>query len=165
MSSDRNYRLASGRICTLRARPLPGLPSYHVLFLAGEAAARDPLEERELFVLAQHVAAEAAAVAALVSSTRHDAGAAGQDALLLRDIDLSILGASPDRYARYERDIRSEYAIVPEDLYRQGRRRVLEHFLERMVIYETPYFYEPLESQARENLARAIAALCPARDP
>lgn len=102
---------------------------------------------------------ETEAIAALVLSTRHDADVLGHDARCLSDIDLSILGASPERYARYERDIRREFAIVPEELYRRGRRRVLEKFLERMAIYETPYFSERLEHQARENLARAIAVL------
>ncbi|HKP64573.1 MAG TPA: hypothetical protein VJV78_47885 [Polyangiales bacterium] len=103
--------------------------------------------------------ADAEVIAALVLCTKHDAPAPGHDAELLRDVDLSILGASPERYARYERDIRREYAAVPEDLYRQARRHVLGKFLERLAIYQTPYFYERLESQARENLARAIAAL------
>ena len=114
---------------------------------------------RELAARAGIASSEADAIAALVLCTKHDAAASGVDAHLLRDVDLSILGAPPERYARYERDIRREYAIVPEDLYKQARRRVLEKFLERFAIYETPYFYERLEGQARENLARAIAAL------
>lgn len=57
MSSDRNFRLSSGRSCTLRARPLPGLRHYHVLFLASEQDGPSQREERELFVLAQLAAA------------------------------------------------------------------------------------------------------------
>lgn len=114
---------------------------------------------RELAARAGIALSEVEAITALVLCTKHDAAASGLDAHLLRDVDLSILGAPPDRYARYERDIRREYAIVPEDLYKPARRRVLEKILERLAIYETPYFYERLEGQARENLARAIAAL------
>ncbi|HKP64574.1 MAG TPA: hypothetical protein VJV78_47890 [Polyangiales bacterium] len=57
MTADRCYRLSSGRTCTLRARPLLGLRSYHVLFLASDPGAPSQREERELFVLAQRVAA------------------------------------------------------------------------------------------------------------
>lgn len=114
---------------------------------------------RELAARAGIAPSEAEPIAALVLCTKHGAAASGLDAHLLRDVDLSILGAPPDRYARYERDIRREYAVVPDDLYKPARRRVLEKFLERMAIYETPYFYERLERQARENLARATAAL------
>ena len=98
-------------------------------------------------------------IAQLVLNTTHTAEAASPDAELLIDIDLSILGASPERYRRYEADIRREYASVPEDLYRQGRLHVLNAFLERTGIYHTTYFYERLERQARENLAEAVAAL------
>ena len=56
MSADRHYLLSSGRTCTLRARPLPGLRTYHVLFLASDSQQPTQHEERELFILAQHVA-------------------------------------------------------------------------------------------------------------
>jgi predicted metal-dependent HD superfamily phosphohydrolase len=36
---------------------------------------------------------------------------------------------------------------------------VLDSFLERTAIYQTPYFYDRLERQARDNLAEATAAL------
>jgi predicted metal-dependent HD superfamily phosphohydrolase len=98
-------------------------------------------------------------IAGLIMCTTHAAHADGPDARLLVDIDLSILGAAPDRYQRFERDIRREYAAIPEELYRSGRLHVLNGFLERIAIYETPYFAERLERQARANLAAATAAL------
>jgi predicted metal-dependent HD superfamily phosphohydrolase len=98
-------------------------------------------------------------IAGLVLGTTHRAEAADPDARLLADIDLSILGASPERYRRYEADVRREYAAIPEELYRRGRLHVLDSFLERTAIYQTPHFYERLERQARENLAAAAAPL------
>ena len=98
-------------------------------------------------------------IAALILCTTHAAVPTGRDAQLLVDIDLSILGAAADRYARFERDVRREYAAVPEELYRAGRSKVLSSFLERFAIYETPYFAERLERQARANLAAALDAL------
>jgi predicted metal-dependent HD superfamily phosphohydrolase len=108
---------------------------------------------------AQIPAARALRIAALIACTTHASHPEGTDARLLVDIDLSILGAAPDRYQRFERDVRREYASVPEELYRAGRLRVLSRFLERLAIYETPYFYERLERQARANLSAATEAL------
>ncbi len=75
------------------------------------------------------------------------------------DIDLAILGAAPLRYARFERDIRREYACFDELQYRAGRARVLAGFLQRLSIYQTYPFATRLEAQARDNLSRAHAAL------
>ena len=60
MSTDLRYPLASGRVCTLRARPLPGLPTHHVLFFASEQGAPLQHEEREMFGLAQVAASSLA---------------------------------------------------------------------------------------------------------
>jgi predicted metal-dependent HD superfamily phosphohydrolase len=99
-------------------------------------------------------------IARLVATTAHGSAAPHDpDACLLADIDLSILGASPERYRRYEADIRLEYARFPDALYQPGRLKVLDSFLERTAIYTTPYFYDRLERQARENLAQATHAL------
>ncbi len=101
----------------------------------------------------------AARVHALILATRHDAAPEGADARLLVDVDLSILGAADERFAEYERQIRAEYAWVPEPDYRRGRARVLSSFLERPAIYGTSWFSGRLEGRARANLARSLAAL------
>jgi len=99
-------------------------------------------------------------VAALVLATAgHEAPAADLDAQLLLDIDLAILGASPARFAEFERQIRAEYSHVPERDFRAGRARVLAGFLARPRIYATQPFRDALEQRARDNLARALAAL------
>jgi len=97
-------------------------------------------------------------IARLIQSTAtHDAGSG--DAAILSDIDLSILGASPARYARYEQEVRREYAAIDEASYRVGRARVLRGFLERIEIYRTPRLAARLEAQARDNLSSALRAL------
>ncbi len=101
-------------------------------------------------------------VSALILATATHAGEGEGDAALLSDIDLAILGAPPARYARFERDVRREYGQYDEATYAAGRRAVLSSFLERLAIYRTPYF-QRLEAQARDNLARALSALPPAR--
>lgn len=98
-----------------------------------------------------------ARVCALVLSTAtHDAHEG--EAALLGDIDLAILSAPPARFARFEHDVRREYAHVGDAAYRLGRARVLRGFLERLAIYRTPAF-EHLEGEARRNLTRALASL------
>lgn len=99
----------------------------------------------------------AARVRGLVMATRHADEPEGADTRLLVDVDLSILGAAPERFDESDAQIRREYAHVPEADFRVGRCRVLRGFLERPRIYATSFFSDRFEAQARENLARAIA--------
>lgn len=71
---------------------------------------------------------------------------------LFTDADLSILGADPQTYSAYAKQIRAEYAIFPDEVYNQGRRNVLNNFLQRERIYKTKEFSVRYESQARINL-------------
>jgi predicted metal-dependent HD superfamily phosphohydrolase len=95
----------------------------------------------------------------LVMATRHDQPPADPDAQLLVDMDLAILGADRARFDESDAQVRSEYAHVPEQAYRQGRRAVLRRFLDRPRLYSTGRFHSTLESRARENLQRALARL------
>jgi predicted metal-dependent HD superfamily phosphohydrolase len=81
------------------------------------------------------------------------------DAKLMLDIDLSILGTAPHIYEQFENDVRYEYKRVPKFIFRKKRKEILETFLQRPKIYQTPYFQERLEIQARRNLERAITNL------
>lgn len=98
-------------------------------------------------------------VKALIMATKHDAVPRNDDARLLVDIDLAILGAEPDRFDEYERQVRREYEWVAETAFRAGRLKILEQFLARPRIYGTEFFFGRLESMARENLSRSIEAL------
>jgi predicted metal-dependent HD superfamily phosphohydrolase len=100
--------------------------------------------------------AVAARVAALVLATRHSAAPSGRDEQVLVDIDLSILGAEPARFAEYDRQIREEYAFVPADTYKLKRREVLQSFLDRPRLYLTEPMHAALEEPARRNLRRAV---------
>ncbi|MEY4240575.1 MAG: hypothetical protein RJA14_271 [Pseudomonadota bacterium] len=77
----------------------------------------------------------------------------------LVSIDLSILGADPDRYDAYAAAIREEYAHVPEPLYRAGRAAILGRFLESEALFADPIWAARFEALARANLTREIAAL------
>ena len=77
----------------------------------------------------------------------------------LVSIDLSILGAQPERYHAYARAIREEYAHVPEPAWRVGRAAVMGRFLESPRLFADPLWAERYETQARANLRREIAQL------
>ncbi|HVJ30391.1 MAG TPA: hypothetical protein VNA66_08815 [Gammaproteobacteria bacterium] len=100
-------------------------------------------------------------VAALIMATRHDAVPADADAVVLVDVDLSILGAPPLRFDEYEREVREEYAGVPDAVFRRGRRKILRRLLERPHLYNTPRMRESHERRARANLERSVARLKP----
>lgn len=100
-----------------------------------------------------------ATVRELIMDTRHAATPASLDGQYLVDIDLAILGQTPEKFDAYERAIRLEYAHVPEEAFRKGRAGVLRKFLERPAIYHTAMFREKYEAAARENIERSIARL------
>jgi predicted metal-dependent HD superfamily phosphohydrolase len=95
------------------------------------------------------------ATKALILRTKdHLAPAGDVDSPILLDADLAILGATEPRYDAYAQAIRQEYAWVPEEQYRAGRRQVLERFLRRERIFLTEEWFATLERPARRNLTR-----------
>ncbi|MFM2059496.1 MAG: hypothetical protein RLY71_3881 [Pseudomonadota bacterium] len=119
-------------------------------------------ERRSADWAAQELAACGAAgpvirrIESLIMATCHAAVPLDADQQLLVDIDLAILGAPPTRFAEYDRQVKAEYAWVPDALYRSKRREVLLGFLSRPFIYSTGHFMERFEQQARANLQEAI---------
>lgn len=92
-------------------------------------------------------------VVRMIWATAHAADPpADRDTRALLDADLVILGASPERYARYAADIRKEYAWVPEPEYRAGRAAVLNRFLALPRIYHAEPLFAEGEERARVNL-------------
>jgi predicted metal-dependent HD superfamily phosphohydrolase len=73
--------------------------------------------------------------------------------------DLSILGSTPDIFAAYEEAVRREYGWVPDALWREGRKKVLQGFLDRPAIYASPEFRASHEAAARANLTRSLERL------
>ncbi len=95
----------------------------------------------------------------MILATKHNISPPSIDAELLVDIDLSILGKPRKEFDEYERNIQKEYSWVPEDIFREERRLILQEFLDRETIYTTDFFRKKYETQARENLKRSIAML------
>lgn len=92
----------------------------------------------------------------LIMATKHDAETSEPDQQLLVDIDLAILGAAPERFAEYDRQVRAEYSWVPGFVYNIKRKAVLKSFLARQSIYRTKHFRELYEARARCNLASVV---------
>ena len=98
-------------------------------------------------------------VAASILATRHQGDVTDNDAQLLVEVDLSILGSEPAVYWRYEENIRKEYIWVPEDVFRRERVKILRGFLDQQYIYYHREYRERFEVKSRANLERAIARL------
>lgn len=74
------------------------------------------------------------------------------DTIYFLDADLSILGQDIETYKTYFQNVRKEYSIYPDILYKPGRKKVLKHFLGMDRIFKTEYFHKKFESQAKMNI-------------
>ncbi|PUA81639.1 HD domain-containing protein [Nocardioides currus] len=102
----------------------------------------------------------AAEVARLVRMTEHhQAFPDDLNAAALSDADLGILAAGRDRYEQYARDVRTEYAHVPDADFRAGRAAVLGDLLDGPSLFRTPQGRALWEEPARANVAAEIASL------
>jgi predicted metal-dependent HD superfamily phosphohydrolase len=90
----------------------------------------------------------------LATKTHHDT--LDVDTNYFTDADLSILGKPESEYVIYLQQIREEYRLFPDLIYKPARRKVLKHFLQMGRIYKSGYFYDRYELQARKNLAREL---------
>ena len=77
---------------------------------------------------------------------------------LFLDADLRILSANEKDLMKFEENIRKEFSIYPDLVYNQGRKQVLEGFLQRPKIYFSE-MGKPWEQQARNNLQLLINRL------
>ena len=82
-----------------------------------------------------------------------------EDTNWLIDFDLIILSKDWDDYKIYCNQIRKEYKIYPNILYKPGRKKALQHFLENPFIYQTEVFKTKYEVKARENIRKEISTL------
>jgi predicted metal-dependent HD superfamily phosphohydrolase len=98
-------------------------------------------------------------VSALVRATTHRAAVADPDQQLIVDADLSGLGQGWSVVEASSRNIRREYAFVPEDDYVNRRRSLLQSFLGRPFIYHGSHFRGRYEQRARANIRRELGCL------
>lgn len=97
----------------------------------------------------------------LIRYTKHNSDSEtilSDDVKLLLDLDLMVLSASWDRYLEYAQNVRKEYRIYPNFLYKKGRLDFLEKFLKKENIYLSNRF-KKLEKIARQNIENEIIYL------
>jgi predicted metal-dependent HD superfamily phosphohydrolase len=75
------------------------------------------------------------------------------------DADLCILGMNWSTYSIYTNNVRNEYALYPELLYKPGRKKVLKQFLSMNRIFKTDFFYSKFEQQAGKNVLSELNTL------
>ncbi len=93
------------------------------------------------------------------ATAKHEVIEDDTDSAIFLDADLAILGSSEEDYDKYAAKIRQEYAWVPDDQYRAGRKTVLTNFLSRPKIYFTERAGKDLEEQSRKNIERELVRL------
>jgi predicted metal-dependent HD superfamily phosphohydrolase len=116
---------------------------------AGGALSRLGVPERTIAVVREMI----------LATKHHRAAGLSWDMKAFLDLDTSILGAPEEIYLEYSRAIRKEYSWVPDVMYREGRTKVLNDFLERDRIYQTEEISAKYEAQARRNIAGEIKSL------
>jgi len=95
-------------------------------------------------------------VADLIRGTKHHQHGSDMQNML-NDLDLGIFGAPHDAYERYARQIRAEYAFVPEHAYTAGRIAILARY-NAMQLFKTKQFADR-EGRAHANLQWEIEKL------
>ncbi len=89
----------------------------------------------------------------------HNHKVSSVDYSLFLDADLSILGSELEVYKIYIKNIRKEYFIYSDKEYKEGRRKILEKFLEKDRIYISNYFYTRYEQKAQKNIKSELESL------
>jgi len=94
-----------------------------------------------------------------IVATQHHQHNENEDINWLIDFDLKILARDWDDYKIYFEQIRKEYRIYPDFLYKPGRAKALKHFLKNEFIFQTNEFTNLYEERARTNIEKEISSL------
>jgi len=94
-----------------------------------------------------------------IIATKSHLASINKDTNLFTDADLSILGQPTDLYVQYCAQIRNEYSIYPDIVYKPGRKKVVTHFLNMEKLFKTSYFSDKYELQAKKNLESELNML------
>lgn len=94
-----------------------------------------------------------------ICATQQHQNNSNEDINWLIDFDLKILASDWKDYKTYFEQIRKEYRIYPDFLYKPGRAKALKHFLENESIFQTDEFRSLYEEKARSNIMQEIQLL------
>lgn len=114
------------------------------------------LARQELKAL-QISASELDKISRYILATKHHEPSDDSDLQWLLDFDLAILSSPPEVYEAYTRQIRQEYGMFPDLIYRLGRKKAMSKFVERPAIYGK--LGDRAEQQARLNITLEISKL------
>lgn len=81
------------------------------------------------------------------------------DQQLMQDIDVEVLGKSYNEYKKYSEEIRNQYSDYSDKEFNPERIKILKSFLDKNRIYNTEYYGNKYEFQARKNIEKEIANL------
>jgi predicted metal-dependent HD superfamily phosphohydrolase len=110
-----------------------------------------------LSILAEHVNIDKQLVFEAICATQLHQHNEIEDINWLIDFDLKILSKDWEAYQIYCSQIRKEYRMYPDFLYKPGRKKALEHFLENEFIFRTETFRSLYEEKARTNIKKEIS--------
>lgn len=96
--------------------------------------------------------------AQILATKKHEVSA-DSDTNYFTDADLSVLGQPWEVYEAYYKNVRKEYSIYPDIIYKPGRKKVLHHFLSMERIFKTAHFFIKFEAAAKENLQNELDIL------
>ncbi|WP_395058401.1 hypothetical protein [Flavobacterium sp.] len=115
--------------------------------------------EFALSILPEHTTLDKQLVFDMICTTQLHQQNEIKDTNWLIDFDLKILSKDWEDYKIYFDQIRKEYKIYPNILYKPGRKKALKHFLENDFIFQTAEFRNKYEAKARENIKSEIELL------
>ncbi|CAM4111564.1 MULTISPECIES: hypothetical protein [Flavobacterium] len=115
--------------------------------------------EFALSILPKEVTINRTLVFDMIVATKQHQQNENKDTNWLIDFDLEILAKDWDNYKAYYEQIRKEYKIYPDFLYKPGRKKALQHFLESTNLFQTETYRTLYETKARENIRKEIAQL------
>ncbi|MEP6803485.1 MAG: hypothetical protein ABI892_03100 [Flavobacterium sp.] len=115
--------------------------------------------EFALSILPENIQLDKTLVFDAICATQLHQYNSNEDINWLIDFDLKILARDWEDYKTYFEQIRKEYSIYPDFLYKPGREKALKHFLENEFIFQTEAFRNLYEEKARVNIEEEIRIL------
>jgi predicted metal-dependent HD superfamily phosphohydrolase len=115
--------------------------------------------EFALSILPENIQLDKTLVFDAICATQLHQYNSNEDINWLIDFDLKILARDWQEYKAYFEQIRKEYSIYPDFLYKPGRAKALKHFLENEFIFQTDEFRNLYEEKARTNIEKEILLL------
>ncbi|KQB39522.1 hypothetical protein [Flavobacterium aquidurense] len=115
--------------------------------------------EYALSILSENISFDRQLVFDAICATQLHQQNIKEDINWLIDFDLKILARDWEDYKIYFEQIRKEYRIYPDFLYKPGRAKALKHFLENEFIFQTEEFRNLYDEKARKNIEQEILLL------